>query len=245
MGIQYRIAFCFLSFPVLLIVFTIPSQHCSATDTLTQSQQISVGQTLISAGQVFELGFFIPSNSSKQYVGIWPKNIPIHDRKVLWVANRENPFTVTATDSAPSNLTIGKDGNLRLLDGMNNSVWLTNVSVRSNNSIVMLSDKGDLTLVDSVSGLTLWESFNYPCDTYLPGMMIGMNATIGEKRFISSWRTEDDPSPGEYVCGFSLDTPPQAFIWNGSKPYWRSGPWDGSKFIGVEDMDWQWIQPRA
>ncbi|CAL5344790.1 unnamed protein product [Camellia sinensis] len=32
----------------------------------------------------------------------------------------------------------------------------------------VLSDRGDLTLKDSVSGLILWESFNYPCDTFLP-----------------------------------------------------------------------------
>ncbi|CAL5411067.1 unnamed protein product [Camellia sinensis] len=237
MGVQYTCPSAFLSFPVLLIVFTIPSQHYSATDTLTQSQPISVGQTLISSGQIFELGFFIPSNSSKQYIGIWPKNIPIHDRKAVWVANRENPLTVTAIDSASSSLTIGKDGNLRLLDGMNNTVWLTNVSVHSNNSIAVLSDRGDLTLKDSVSGLILWESFNYPSDTFSPGMMLGMNTKTGEKRFMSSWLTEDDPSPGEYVCGFSLDTPPQVVIWNGFKPYWRSGPWDGSKFIGVLDID--------
>ncbi|GMP75015.1 hypothetical protein CsSME_00032241 [Camellia sinensis var. sinensis] len=236
MGIQYRIPFSFLSFPFLLFVlFTIPSQHCTPTDTLTQSQPISAGQTLISSGQIFELGFFIPSNSSKQYVGIWHKNIPIHDRKVVWVANRENPLTVTATDSAFSSLTIGKDGNLRLLDGMNNTVWLTNVSVHSNNSIAVLSDKGDLTLVDRVSGLTLWESFNYPCDTFLPGMTLAINTKLtGEKRFIS-WLTEDDPSPGKFFCRLSLDTPPQVFIWSGSKPYWRSGPWDGSKFIGILD----------
>ncbi|GMP75011.1 hypothetical protein CsSME_00032238 [Camellia sinensis var. sinensis] len=234
MGIQYRIPFSFLSFPFLLFVlFTIPSQHCTPTDTLTQSQPISAGQTLISSGQFFELGFFIPSNSSKQYVGIWHKNVPIHDRKVVWVANRGNPLTVTATDSASSSLTIGKDGNLRLLDGMNNTVWFTNVSVHSNNSIAVLSDKGDLTLVDSVSRLTLWESFNYPYDTFLPGMTLGMNTKTGDKRFLSSWLTEDDPSPGKFVCGLSTEAPPQVFIWNGSKPYWRSGPWDGSKFIGI------------
>ncbi|XP_028066183.1 G-type lectin S-receptor-like serine/threonine-protein kinase At1g61550 [Camellia sinensis] len=54
---------------------------------------------------------------------------------------------------------------------------------------------------------------------------------------MSSWLTKDDPSPGKFVCGFSMDTPPQVFIWNGSKPYWRSGPWDESKFIGVLDIE--------
>ncbi|CAL5408637.1 unnamed protein product [Camellia sinensis] len=119
---------------------------------------------------------------------------------------------------------------------MNNTVWFTNVSVHSNNSIAVLSDRGNLTLKDSVSGLILWESFNYPCDTFLPGMMLGMNTKTGEKRFLSSWLTENDPWPGKFVCGSSTDTPPQVFIWNGFKPYWRSGPWDGSKFIGTLDV---------
>ncbi|KAL7213121.1 hypothetical protein ACSBR2_015767 [Camellia fascicularis] len=55
---------------VLLFVSTIPSQHCSAIDTLIQSQPISVGQTLISSGQIFELGFFspvIPLNNLLEY----------------------------------------------------------------------------------------------------------------------------------------------------------------------------------
>ncbi|KAI8000849.1 G-type lectin S-receptor-like serine/threonine-protein kinase [Camellia lanceoleosa] len=236
-GIQYRIPSAFLSFPFLLFVFlAIPSQHCTASDTLTQSQQISVGQTLISSGQIFELGFFIPGNSSKQYVGIWYENIPIHVQKFVWVANRENPLTVTATDSAPSSLTIGKDGNLRLLDGMNNTVWSTNVSVHSNNSIAVLSDRGDLTLKDTVSGLILWESFNYPCDALVPGMMLGMNTKTGEKRVLSSWLTAEDPSPGKFVCGITPETPPQGFMWNGSRPYYRGGPWDGWRFIGIPDM---------
>ncbi|CAL5408640.1 unnamed protein product [Camellia sinensis] len=50
---------------------------------------------------------------------------------------------------------------------MNNTVWLTNAYVHSNNSIAVLSEKGDPTLKDSVSGLTLLESFNYPCETFL------------------------------------------------------------------------------
>ncbi|KAL7213272.1 hypothetical protein ACSBR2_015897 [Camellia fascicularis] len=152
MSIQYRSPSAFLSFPFLLFVFAFPSQYCSATDTLTQSQQLSVGQTLISSSQIFELGFFSPSNSSKQYVGIWYKNIPLSACKVVWVANRENPLT--ETDSA-SSLTIGKDGNLRLLDGMRNTVWWTNVSFHSNNSIAVLSDKEDFILRDNVLGLTI------------------------------------------------------------------------------------------
>ncbi|CAL5408631.1 unnamed protein product [Camellia sinensis] len=114
------------------------------------------------------------------------------------------------TYPASSSLTNGKDGNLRLLDGMN-TVWLTNVSVHSNNSIAVPSDKGDPTLKDSVSGLTLLESFNYPCETFLPCMMLGLNTKTGEKHFLPSWKTED-PIAWK-VCLWNYT--PQVFIWNG------------------------------
>ncbi|THG17327.1 G-type lectin S-receptor-like serine/threonine-protein kinase SD1-29 [Camellia sinensis] len=223
-------AYVFLSFPLLLCFLFIPSQ-CATTDTLTQSQPISVGQTLISQGQIFELGFFIPTNSSKQYIGVWYKTAP--GQKVLWVLNRENPLS--ATDNA-SSLTIGSNGNLRLLDGKMNNLWSTNVSVQSNNTIAVLSDKGELVLKDNASGSILWESFNYPGNTFLSGMMIGMNYKTGEKRSLTSWQTNNDPSPGNFVEEITLDTPPQAIVWNGLKPHWRSGPWDGSKFIGIPSV---------
>ncbi|KAF5943724.1 hypothetical protein HYC85_017801 [Camellia sinensis] len=53
-------------------------------------------------------------------------------------------------------------------------------------------------------------------------MMLGLNMKNGEKHFLSSWKTEDDPSPEKFVCGITPETSPQAFIWNGSKPYSRS-----------------------
>ncbi|CAL5409753.1 unnamed protein product [Camellia sinensis] len=220
----------FLSFPPFLwFLFTIPSQYCfAANDTLTQSQQLSIGQTLISSGQFFELGFFRPTNSTNQYIGVWYKNISA--RRVLWVLNRENPVS----DSA-SSLTISSDGNLRLLDGLGNSVWSTNVSVQTNRSIAVLTKKGNFILKDKVSGFTLWESFNYPCDTFLPGMSIGMNTETGEKRFFSSWKSEDDPFPGKFVGGLTPDLPPQALIWRESERYWRGGPWDGRRFIGIQN----------
>ncbi|CAL5408614.1 unnamed protein product [Camellia sinensis] len=206
----------------------VPSE--SATDTITQSQPMSIAQTLISSGQVFELGFFTPGNSSNLYIGIWYKNIPA--RRVLWVLNRENP--IPASDNA-SSLTIGSDGNLRLLDGKRNTVWSTNVSVPSNKTIAVLSDNGDFVLEDNATGWISWESFKYPSDTFLSGMMIGFNNNTGEKRFLSSWKTDDNPSPSKYVLGLTQDAPPQVIFWNDSKPTWIGGPWDGWKFIGIPD----------
>ncbi|GJT94157.1 G-type lectin S-receptor-like serine/threonine-protein kinase [Tanacetum coccineum] len=53
---------------------------------------------------------------------------------------------------------------------------------------------------------------------------------------MTSWESDDDPTPGNFVVGLSAERPPQIFTWNGSKPHWRGGPWDGGKFIRVAEQ---------
>ncbi|KAM3342241.1 hypothetical protein P3S68_027207 [Capsicum galapagoense] len=53
------------------------------------NQSIAEGETVVSSGGTFKLGFFSPSGSSKRYVGIWYKQILPHVQTVVWVANRE------------------------------------------------------------------------------------------------------------------------------------------------------------
>ncbi|KAL3503306.1 hypothetical protein ACH5RR_037755 [Cinchona calisaya] len=61
---------------------------CHVIDTLANTQVLKDGETIISSGGSFELGFFSPSSKSKnRYLGIWYKNISI--QTVVWVANRE------------------------------------------------------------------------------------------------------------------------------------------------------------
>ena len=72
---------------ILLLLFS----YCTnAADSITQSQTVSEGRTLVSAGGSFELGFFSPGSSNNRYLGIWYKNIPV--KTVVWVANRRNPI---------------------------------------------------------------------------------------------------------------------------------------------------------
>ncbi|XP_027102205.2 G-type lectin S-receptor-like serine/threonine-protein kinase At1g61550 [Coffea arabica] len=204
------------------ILFILPV-CCASNDTITPSQPLKVGQTLISARQIFELGFFRPGNASELYVGIWYKFDP--GRRIVWVANREN--ALSARDLA-SRLIISSDGNLKLLDGKQNTIWSTNASAHSNSTIAVLRDDGDFILEDNVSGATLWESFYYPSDTVLPNM-------TGMKNVSMSWENENDPAPGNFFNTLSDEKPPQAFTCNGTKPYWRGGPWNGWQFIGIPD----------
>lgn len=218
----------------LLIFFLSRSLPCFAVSSISYSEPLFQNQTLLSQNQIFELGFFTPNGSSNQYVGMWYKT----STKVLWVANRDRPLR---SEDRLASLTIGSDGNLRLIDGDRNTVWWANVSVKSNGSTAVLLDTGNLVLRDADSGTFIWESFDYPADTLLPGMKIGINVKTGEKRYLISWKTGSDPSPGMFSVGLTPEVPTQPFIWNGSAPRWRGGQWDKSKFIGIFDMDTSYL----
>ncbi|KAL5546957.1 hypothetical protein UlMin_006644 [Ulmus minor] len=219
-------------FVLLLCSFLFQFSYVNAEIyNITSSQTLSQGKTLISSNQVFELGFFSPNNSTNQYVGIWYKGVsPL---TVLWVANRKNPFSSFSTT-----LAISSNGNLELLDGDHNSLWSTNTSVVSNSTtFALLSDEGNLVLKDGVSGQDLWESFFHLGDTLLVGAVVGFNIKNGNNFELSSWKSDTDPSLGNFTAGISRQGLPEAFIWNGQIPHWRSGPWDKSKFIGIAEMD--------
>ena len=70
-----------------LISFSIFLEFCTENDTLNSTQSLIDGDTLVSSGQSFELGFFYPNVSTSRYVGTWYRNYP--DIVVL-VANGEN-----------------------------------------------------------------------------------------------------------------------------------------------------------
>ncbi|XP_030491510.1 G-type lectin S-receptor-like serine/threonine-protein kinase B120 [Cannabis sativa] len=224
---------------IWLVVFVVCffALFCSAKDTISQDQSIRDGESssgnLVSAGDIFELGFFSPVNSTSRFVGIWYRNLL--EITVVWVANREN-----AIPDRNGVLTLQSDGNLVILDGSNNSIWTSNSnmsSVVSKNLTAKLSDDGNLALSNGESGaVPYWESFNDPTDTYLPGMKVEVSAAKGENRVFNSWKSIYDPSPGNFTMGVDPRGSPQIVIWEGSNRRWRSGHWDWQIFLGVPNM---------
>ncbi|RWR88187.1 G-type lectin S-receptor-like serine/threonine-protein kinase isoform X1 [Cinnamomum micranthum f. kanehirae] len=222
------------SFQPLLLVALIFFPFCTPIDTITPIQSVRDGETLISAGEKFVLGFCCPGNSStNRYVGIWYNKIK--DQTIVWIANRENPVR-----NSSGVLTI-MGGNLVLLDGgHNNSIilWSANVSSSTmvNNSSATLTDSGNLVLKDG-DQRTLWESFDYPTNTHLPRMKLGFKKRTGLNRILTSWKSADDPAPGEFSLGLDPQGVPQYFLRRGSDRIWRSGSWNGQRLIGVPAMN--------
>lgn len=149
-------------------------------------------QTISSEGEIkFVLGFFTPKgnyNNSK-YVGIWYLDDP---ETVVWVANRDRPLPENSNGSF--GIPRDGDGNLQLLDERGNSYFSTKLDPSKNFSsrTTRLLENGNLVLSDESSGNMLWQSFDHPTDTFLPGMKMTENLVL------TSWRDLNDPSSGDF-----------------------------------------------
>ncbi|XP_057959329.1 G-type lectin S-receptor-like serine/threonine-protein kinase At4g27290 isoform X2 [Malania oleifera] len=217
----------------LLCVFPKPNR---AADAIRPTQFLRNGSTLVSNGGRFELGFFSPgSNPNRLYLGIWYKTIPV--RRVVWVANRDKPI-----EHPPATLTLNGTGSLVLLGRNQSVVWSTISSKEAANPAAQLLDTGNFVLRDeqrdtnSYSANFLWQSFDYPSDTLLPGMKLGWDLRTGFVRRLTSWKSSDDPSPGELIYGVELHSYPEAVMRRGSTEIYRSGPWNGLRYSGAPEL---------
>ncbi|TXG67487.1 hypothetical protein EZV62_008762 [Acer yangbiense] len=190
-----------------------------AIDTISLVQSIGDGETLVSASQSFELGVFTPGNSNNRYLGIWYKFNP---STVVWVANRKNPIT-----DKQGMLVMNDDGNLVLLSKGKKIIWSTNSSLVLENPVGQLLDSGNLVIRDNTnmnSDGYVWKSFDYPSDTLLPGMKLGWNLRTGFERYLTPWRSADDPSPVDFSFRLDIHGLPQIVITTGSRKEVQSGP---------------------
>ncbi|WVZ64531.1 hypothetical protein U9M48_014032 [Paspalum notatum var. saurae] len=232
------------SLAVLLFLLLLPlPPPCASDDRLSLgSKPLSPNSTIVSTGGGFALGFFSPtsSNQAKLYLGIWYAGGGIPGLTVVWVANRDTP--ATATNTAAPTLSLTNTSNLVLSDAGGAVLWTTNVTGVVSSSIpagvaAVLLDTGNL-VIRHPNGTALWESFDHPSDSFLPGMKIGfVYATRATERLVS-WAAPDDPSPGSFTYGVDTATLLQLFLWNGTRPLMRDGPWTGYAVAG-------WYQANA
>jgi hypothetical protein len=207
----------FLLFSLLMLHFS----SCTSLDSLKTSQTIKEGDLLISKGNNFALGFFSPGSSSNRYLGIRYHKVP--EQTVVWVANRNDPII-----GSSGFLFVDQYGNLVLYgnDDRKLPVWSTNVSVEENDTCeAQLLDSGNLILVRKRSRKTVWQSFDYPTNILLPGMKLGLDRKLGIDRFLTSWRSAEDPGFGDFSVRINPNGSPQFFFYNGKKPICRSPPW--------------------
>jgi hypothetical protein len=67
----------------------------------------------------------------------------------------------------------------------------------STNITAILEESGNFVLKDknSSSQQVLWHSFDFPTDTFLPGMKLGINHRTGQNWSLVSWLSDLVPTP--------------------------------------------------
>uniref|UniRef100_A0A2N9IAJ3 Receptor-like serine/threonine-protein kinase n=1 Tax=Fagus sylvatica TaxID=28930 RepID=A0A2N9IAJ3_FAGSY len=214
------------AFSVCLGIFSCFFVYLShAVDTLRPGEKLYDTETLISASGVFELGFFGSIESSNEYLGIWFKND--RNKKPVWVANRD-----TALLDSPGVLSIRYDGNL-VISGRGPIPRIVNYGqlATSNNTSAKILDSGNLILMEGAK--IIWQSFQYPTDTFLPGMKLGwfdVDTDHVEKSFLVSWLSLSVPGSGSFALGLDSDTRTSFNVWRRDGAYQQIGFWDGHTF---------------
>ncbi|KAF3498264.1 hypothetical protein DY000_02054718 [Brassica cretica] len=216
----------------LFFFFSLLLGSCiGANDTIMRRQSLRDGEVIFSEGKRFAFGFFSPGEDSKlRYVGIWYAQIS--EQTVIWVANRERPVNDTS-----GLVVFSGRGNLCLYSSAHETelLWSTNVSDRISEPMARLSDLGNLVVLDHLTGRTLWESFDHPTDTFVPFMRLGFTRKDGLDRFLTSWRSPQDPGLGNYTLRMERGAFPQTMMYNGLNPLWRGGSWTGQRWSGVPE----------
>ncbi|XP_031120589.1 G-type lectin S-receptor-like serine/threonine-protein kinase At4g27290 [Ipomoea triloba] len=215
---------------LLLLLLASMSNISLGKDLITKTQFLKDGDTIISEGGTFVMGFFSPTNSLNRYIGIWYKQIPV--QTVVWVANRDAPMANTS--SAALKITPG--GQLALVGDNSQAVWSANSSRSVQNPVAELLDSGNLVVRDADDENPenfLWQSFDYPTDNWLPGMKFGWNLQTGHEAFLTAWKREDDPASGQFTLHLDPAGYPQVIIRNGTSETYGTGPWNGLRFSGM------------
>ncbi|KAK4255712.1 hypothetical protein QN277_008676 [Acacia crassicarpa] len=221
----------------LLICFIKPF---TSQDIIAPGNLLRDGETLVSSSGFFELGFFSPGSSNGRYLGAWYKKSP---STIFWVANRDKPLNNGRRNGV---LELNDQGVLLLLDSTNNNtVWSSNYSSTRNrayNPFAQLLDSGNLVVENGYGSSNggnldqlLWQSFDHPCDTIMPGMKLGWDQETGLDRFVSSWKSSDNPGRGDYVVKIDRRGYPQSVQLKGSKLMVRAGSWNGFAFTGFSN----------
>ncbi|KAF8722377.1 hypothetical protein HU200_022486 [Digitaria exilis] len=118
-------------------------------------------------------------------------------------ANRATP--ITDPSSATFALTTGRS-NLVLSNTDGQLLWMArNLSASEiSTGEATLDDTGNFILRTS-EGVVLWQSFDYPTDTLLPGMNLRITHNRHALQRLVSWKDPQDPSPGSFSYGEDPD----------------------------------------
>ncbi|KAJ0533231.1 putative protein kinase RLK-Pelle-DLSV family [Helianthus annuus] len=232
---------------IALFWFSFNNPCYSETDTLHQGQQLKDWDELISSNRIFCLKFFSFGTMVSPYLGVFYNKEQIRyrqdeyypkkesDNSAVWVANRNHPIP-----DIYGRLIIDANGRFSILSSIGTVVDLfTPTQLVTHKVSVTLLDSGNLVLQelhpDGSVKRVLWQSFDYPTDTLLPGMKLGINLKTGHRWSLTSWRNDELPAEGLFSLVGDLNrTGPIAILRQRNALHWTSGPWENGEFKNTD-----------
>ncbi|KAL2619614.1 hypothetical protein GLYMA_08G355200v4 [Glycine max] len=206
-----------ISLFLLVLLFSFQSSSSSLL-SLNKGSSLSVEKhaedVIVSPNQMFCAGFFQVGENAFSFA-IWFNDPHTHNNNhtVVWMANREQPV-----NGRLSKLSLLNSGNMVLVDAGQITKWSSNTASHAPVKL-HLQDDGNLVLLD-LQGTILWQSFDTPTDTLLPGQLLTRHTQL-----VSS-RSQTNHSPGFYKMLFDDDNVLR-LIYDGpdvSSTYWPP-PW--------------------
>ncbi|GMI63692.1 hypothetical protein like AT4G21390 [Hibiscus trionum] len=193
---------------------------------------MAASDQLTSPGNKFELGFF-STGSTALYLAIRMKNVPT--KTIVWVANRDLPLSGSSMI-----ITINGDGYLVIVNGRTTYRVSDDDLSSSQNVSATLLDSGNLVLRNGNSEI-LWQSFDYPSNTFLPGMKLGYSKKTGKVWSLTSWLDQEDPNKGDFEMKMDSKTSDAFVLMRGNDTLWSSGAWNGKIFTFMPEMRLNYI----
>ncbi|KAK6947341.1 Serine-threonine/tyrosine-protein kinase, catalytic domain [Dillenia turbinata] len=223
----------FFTYITLLLIFisiyaSSSQAQASQNSTLNQDDKLNSSVFLASENGKFNLGF-CSDKWSNYYLGIWLINDMDTGKHKVWMANQNTPMPA---NSDPV-LYIDGQGILRISYNESDEGIKLSSSVKSTRNVTAtLLDSGNFVLKevndDGSGGRILWQSFDFPTDTLLPGMKLGVNHKTSEKWSLISSLSSDVPADGAF--SLEWDHSGQLIVKQRGFARWKSGKFSGNKF---------------
>ncbi|KAH7863887.1 hypothetical protein Vadar_023078 [Vaccinium darrowii] len=97
------------------------------------------------------------------------------------------------------------------------------------NPTAKIEDTGNFVLTN---GTDLWQSFDYPGNTLLPGMKLGFNTRTGQNWNLTSWSSDYSAATGAFTMGWEPTLDSGRFVSNDNEKYLT--------FSGINGSLWMW-----
>ncbi|KAH6758801.1 lectin protein kinase family protein [Perilla frutescens var. frutescens] len=223
------------SFGVLLLEIVSGKKNYGCYHSELPLNLTGLDEYLCSANKIFRLQFFSIGASNSYYLGIFynrpPKtrNFFIDYTLPVWVANTDTPAAgltvMLLIDSADGLLKLSYD---------QWDITVSDCSPTDKNTTATILDNGNLVLrmhnPDGSINRTMWQSFDYPTDTLLPGMKLGINFKTGHNWSLTPWTSKAVPASGSFALRGDPNGSSQLMLWWQGGVYWTSGLWEKGNF---------------